>query len=143
MKIHLILEPHDVKDMLEQYFSAQGFEVKNLVELCEAFKATYPEGIDVEATPVAVPATPARAKDSFIERDGSDDGGVGDSMPAPAAPSTVLAPKQKGNPRLGLSDLMDPNNFGNVPTKNELFEETSRELQEILNASKALETTRR
>lgn len=130
MKIHLVLEPHDVKDMLTQYFNTQGFDVKNLAQLCEAFEAVFPQGIDVEASPCATvvqaPVAAAAVEHIITSKDAVDT--------TAEVPST-----NKRNPRLGLSDLMDPTTHGSVPTRDELLEETSRELQEILNASKSLE----
>jgi hypothetical protein len=133
VKIHLILEPSDVKDMLNQYFNAQGFEVKNLAELCGAFEAVFPQGIDVEAVPAAAPIAPEPPPQDRTEEP------VRVEPPAPT-PDTPLSVKSKNNPRLGLSDLMDPTTHGSVPSRDELLEETSRELQEILNTSRSLET---
>lgn len=136
MKIRLELESDDVREMVLGYFSARGFSVKNLDEICASFDAAYPKGIVVEAQPVAASSAPTQ-----VPQDVAVAPVAVAAPPADENVVTLSASHKKQNPRLGFSDLMDPTVHGNVPTRDELLEETQRELQQILKMSKSLERT--
>jgi hypothetical protein len=140
VRIHLELEADDVKDMIEQYFAAQGFAVRNLPLLCAAFETAYPEGIRVEAQPAQMPEPEPIPARSFEPEDLVPVGITQEGSLVVVAPPVSVG--TKSNPRLKYSDMMDPSMHGNAPSRDELLLETQRELQEILSASKAIERER-
>jgi len=142
MKIRLELETADVREMIQDYFLAKGYEIRNLDSVCAVFEDAYPDGIMIEAYPSAEPA-PARAVTTKV----AEPEVVAEPVEEPAvpakAPSADASPNRgKSNPRLSFSDLMDPTMHGMVPSRDELLQETQREIQQLLQASKSIERER-
>jgi DNA-binding transcriptional MerR regulator len=93
MKIQLEFEDEDLRKMIIDYFEREGFEVKNIDELCELFKGAFPDGIKVHANilpdkPAETPRHSARAQP------------VEDDEDEPVATDD--------NPPLGFTQLLDP-----------------------------------
>lgn len=103
MKITLEFEETDLRQMIVDHFTKEGFNVKNLDEICQQFLLAYPSGLKVEAdilppqvTAVAPPSDykPIVTTDDVVTYNDED------------ADADVL--KDPGGVSLTLNDLMDP-----------------------------------
>lgn len=146
MKIRLELETADVQEMIQSYFLTKGYEVRNLDMVCAAFEDAYPDGIMVEAHAAVgiaarvaqAPVTEVAAKSPEVDEDTETIQAVAEAVPSSRA-AEAPAVNAKANPRLSFSDLMDPTLHGMVPSRDELLQETQREIQQLLQASKSIE----
>lgn len=93
MKITLEFEYSDLRNMVENHFTNEGFIVKNLDDICNAFGAAFPGGLRVEADIAPAPVVPARKPSRFAAAE--DD----------AAPPTMGAGEDGP---LTLDNLRDP-----------------------------------
>jgi len=114
--------------MLRTYFERNGFKVKNLETLCDAFESAFPEGmrVNVETIEPETAPTPPPAPEPVVATE------------APVKPKG----KVKGNPRLGASDLMDPSSDNRPPSRDELLAQRDLELEHMLRQSDALKESR-
>lgn len=96
MKILLEFEEPDLRDMIQSHFEKNGFSVRNLDEICAQFNAAFPEGLKVYADMLPIEAvTPVRTTHRAESTDADED-------------DVPYVPPVDENPRLALSDLMDP-----------------------------------
>lgn len=144
MKLKMEFEASDVRDMLEQHFKRNGFEIRNLDEIVNSFTNAFPEGmeIQVDAIPPAELA-PKKVKDEdalelHLNMNPEPPPLVQPYAEKPAAPR----PKGKGNPKLSFSDMSDPTYMGidkDTPVDEEVMQ---REIQHILKNSDTIEKSR-
>jgi hypothetical protein len=130
MKLQLEFEDNDLREMIEQYFSSNGFKVKNLDDLCNKFKVAFPTGIKVQAETTATNGATVTSSDSFqdVEEIVQED------------PVDLSKPRTIGitNVPMSKEDLMDPTP-GKVPTVEEQRAQSEREIEHILAQSSELE----
>ena len=107
MKITLEFEEADLRQMITDHFTKEGFNVKNLDDICRQFLHAYPIGLKIEAEIAPVPtitaapalvfppgyrsAVPTEAVVTYNDEDAEED-----------------VPKDPDGVSLTLNDLMDP-----------------------------------
>lgn len=148
MKINLQFEKSDLEEMLTEYFRNRGFAVQNMVHVVQHFEATWPEGLEVAALTLPpelmLPSTaskPAPAATNSYEY--AADAPVTQDDAGPEEEVVEQKSNGKGNPRLSADDLFDPNGPRRAPTAEQIIDETSRELKNILAQSNELANTQK
>lgn len=99
MKITLEFEEQDLRKMITDHFTSEGFNVKNLDEICNMFGVAFPQGIKVEADIVPLPVNNSVATTSvsrLVDADETYDDGIRPQV------------QEKDDDTLSFSDLMDP-----------------------------------
>lgn len=124
MKLQLEFEEDDLREMITQYFAGNGFQVKNLDQLCTLFSKAFPDGIKVQAETVPIPKTMS-VQNIVSEVVPHDIQYVEGSL------------KEQGNPVFTASDLFDPEP-GAVPSRDEQLRQSKAELEHILRESETL-----
>ena len=98
MKITLEFEDDDLRNMIANHFTNEGFLVKNLDEICSAFGVAFPQGLRVEAEVAPVPATTKR----YVGKRGVA------LEDAEEHDNDYVADPEFGSAPLTMGDLMDP-----------------------------------
>lgn len=102
MKITLEFEEADLRQMIVDHFTREGFNVKNLDDICRQFLNAYPTGLKVEADILPQPVQAPVATSEYRE-----------VVPTEAVVTytedpDAYEPKDSDGGPLTLNDLMDP-----------------------------------
>lgn len=103
MKITLEFEEADLRQMITDHFTKEGFNVKNLDDICRQFLNAYPTGLKVEADILPQPAPAPVQTLGYVEAVPTDD--VVTYTDEDAEEDVSREPEGVS---LTLNDLMDP-----------------------------------